>query len=182
MRHFILAALNQNFRPGGEISAALFPDDEFDANEALALQRFCERIRLEGYDFIVAQKAEPAIHDLLDLAAGYGHFVERAASPWYLGVFIVAELVMEPYARESFYEPMLRSSVLAATPANCKSQAQFLMLLAFFCDRLKTTTRRVEQYLEDCADAGFPLDNVEISSFCQLKQLKAVSPSCCTEP
>ena len=99
MRHFILAALNQNFRPGGEVSAALFQDDEFDANEALALQRFCERIRLEGYEFIPAQKDETAIRDILDLAAGYGHFVVREASPWYLGVFIVAELVMEPYAR-----------------------------------------------------------------------------------
>ena len=171
MKQFVIRVLNQHFRPVGPIAISLFPSDEFDENEKVILQLFCERIVDGGYDFIPELKRDPKFRDTLDLAAGYGHFVSSEAGPWYLGVFIAAECAMKPYANDSFSEQMFRSSFFADAPASLKTEAIWLMLLAFFCDRLDTSAERVRLYVEECAEAGYPLDSLLIDPFCSVRNL-----------
>jgi hypothetical protein len=171
MQHFILQVLNQNFRPPGPVSTSLFPDHEFDKQEAGVLKLFCDKIHTEGYEHLFKQKESKDTRDIVDLAAEYGHFVEKEATPWYLGVFIAAECLMEPYACESFYDQMLRSEVFAAAADEWKKQALWLMLMAFFCHRSDTTARRVGLFIEACSELGYSLEKLSIESFCSVSRM-----------
>jgi hypothetical protein len=53
MQEFLLKALNQNFRPAGPVDISLFPDHEFDSDEALKLKSFCDLIYESGYGEII---------------------------------------------------------------------------------------------------------------------------------
>jgi hypothetical protein len=173
MQQFLLKALNQSFRPTKPVEVSLFPGHEFDENEAIKLKGFGDLLQSAGYDEIFKQKDSSKFKDILDLAAGYGCFVQKEASPWYLGIFIVAESVMEPYSDESFYNQMLRSSVFVAASDEYKNLSLWLMLMAFFCDRLDTTPRRVELFVASCSELGYHLKNLPLESFLQLKAIGA---------
>jgi hypothetical protein len=76
---------------------------------------------------------------------------------------------MEPYAGESFSEELLRSEVFRVAPEESKNQALWLMLLAFFCDRLSTTSRRVELFVDSCSERKIALELVQVETFCRIK-------------
>ena len=78
---------------------------------------------------------------------------------------------MEPSARDSFYDPMLRSEVFAAALGQWKNVALWLMLMAFFCDRLDTTPTRVESFIDSCSKLGYDLEQLPVESFCNVSAL-----------
>ena len=172
MKHFLLNALNQNFRPPRQVVAELFPLHEFDESEALKLKCLCNTIRARGYDYLFEEKESSHTRDILDLAAGYGCFVSKEATPWYLGIFIAAECLMEPYSHESFCDQMLHSEVLAAAPSEWQTLALWLMLTALFCDRLDTTSARVELFINSCSGFGYHLEALPIEDVCKLRQME----------
>jgi hypothetical protein len=168
MQQFLLKALNQSFRPTNPVDVSLFPTHEFDENEAIQLKRFCDKLQVAGYDEVFAQRENSEVREILDLAAGYGCFVRKEASPWYLGVFVTAESLIEPYSSESFHDQLLRSEVFAAAPNGWKNLALWLMLVALFSNRLHTTPSRVESYIDSCSALGYHLNDLPIESFLQL--------------
>lgn len=125
-------------------------------------------LQTKGYNEVFKQKESPELRDTLCLAAEYGTFVEKAASPWYLGVFIMAECIMKPDACDSFYEPMLCSEVFTAAPDQWKNLALWLMFMALFCDRLGTAPARAEAYISDCSKLGYDLRQLPVEIFCNL--------------
>jgi hypothetical protein len=148
MQKFLINTLDQHFRPTKPVNASLFPRHEFDEDEAIQLKSFCDILYAEGYEAVFQQYESSKMRDILDLSSEYGCFVEKEASPWYLGVFIMAECLMEPYASDSFSDEMVRSNVFAAASSEYKNAALWLMLMAFFCNRVDSTPSRVEAYME----------------------------------
>jgi hypothetical protein len=83
------------------------------------------------------------------------------------------KVLFEPYSSDSFYHQMLRSEVFSAAPSEWKDLALWLMLMAFFCDRLETTSDRVGAYIDSCAELGYPLEKLRIESFCALRRIES---------
>ncbi|MGI5868709.1 MAG: hypothetical protein ACOX9C_04605 [Kiritimatiellia bacterium] len=135
--------LNSNFRDFKSLSPSLFPEDEFDDNEARELCALCESIVANGYEvFGTLAKTEKG-RVLLDTAAGYGHFVEGAIGSAYLGVFIAAELNMEPFASATFATSMYRGECFH----DADSGTQQLAVMLIHAARI---LRGVDQEAERC--------------------------------
>ena len=132
LKSTLYACLNARFRQFPQLENSFFPFDEFDAKEAESLCQFCLSIREQGYDSIEKRLTEKAGRDLLDLAAEYGMFADARVGESYLGVFVVGQMLMQPYGREGFCEGMIRSEVYRHARPETQHFARFLMLLATF--------------------------------------------------
>jgi hypothetical protein len=170
MRQFILRTLNEHFLPVNLVDVSLFPNDEFNESEAISLKGFCEVLHKKGYDELFKKEDNPGLRDTLSLAADYGTFVKKHASPWYLGIFIAAECIMDSSAHESFFDPMLRSEVFAVASSEWKNLALWLMLMALFCNQPSTTPMRVESYIDSCYKLGYDLRQLSVETICNVKR------------
>lgn len=130
LKSFIYSVLNKDFRGFKCLDVSCFPPDEFDRHESEQLALFCRNIRLHGYDSLETHLHEKQFLEVLDEAAEYGEFVDACIGPAYLGVFIAAQLLMEPFGTEGFSRSMVRSEVFRAAPKHLQDEAQFLMVLA----------------------------------------------------
>jgi hypothetical protein len=145
LKSMLYACLNARFREFSILDRACFPAHEFDEKEAEMLCRFCSAIQERGYEFIEPQLVEKTARDTLDLAAEYGAFVDPRVGESYLGVFVVGQMLMQPYAGEGFCEVMMRSQVYRQTTPETKHFARFLMLMAtfvpgkYFADKYRET-------------------------------------------
>ncbi|MGD0058885.1 MAG: hypothetical protein ABSD58_05645 [Verrucomicrobiia bacterium] len=132
VKSLVYECLNADFRKFSILDTTCFPDHEFDTEEADRLCRFCLDIQESGYDAIEPRLVDKPGRDLLDLAAEYGVFVDARIGEAYLGVFILGQMLMQPYAREGFCSAMMRSEVYQSAKEETKQYARFLMLLATF--------------------------------------------------
>ena len=148
--------LNNHFREFGAVSESCFPDDEFSKREARSLKQLCEEIQIHGYEIVEKKIDDEAFLYTLDTGAEYGVFVESEVGASYLGIFIVAQMLMEPSASFSFIKKMLRSSVYYAADSDLQKLARFLLFLATF---VKNKKNRSSQYN---MHAGFHLRTLKI--------------------
>ncbi len=149
LKSTLYACLNTRFREFPNLDNSFFPPDEFNTEEAESLCQFCLIIREQGYDFIEKRLAEKTGRDLLDLAAEYGVFTDARVGESYLGVFIVGQMLMEPYGEAGFCERMMRSGVYRHARPETKHFARFLMLLATFIPGKYLKDRRRETMSEE---------------------------------
>ena len=141
LRINIYQTLDTVFRDFSCLDESIFPDDEFDEEEAKSLSLLCRSIANNGYREIeLAIKTEEGMR-LVDTAAGYGEFVDPSAGIAYLGVFIAAELNMKPFAIPTFEKPLLRSPIFE----NACSDVQQLVLTLIHIAR---ALRGIDLYAE----------------------------------
>jgi hypothetical protein len=150
VKSMLYECLNTDFRKFSVLDSTCFPGHEFNAEEADRLCRFCLDIQEHGYDAIEPRLLDKPGRDLLDLAAEYGVFVDAKIGDAYLGVFILGQTLMQPYATEGFCSEMMRSGVYRHAKEETKQYARFLMLLATFVpgkylDNLQRQTMSLEQ-------------------------------------
>jgi hypothetical protein len=67
---------------------------------------------------------------------------------------------------------MLRSEVFTDASTEWKNLALWLMLMALFCDRQKTTPARIASFIELCSELGFPVEKLSIESLCELQKIE----------
>jgi len=143
LARFVIGALDRRFRVFPVQRTSLYPSDEFDEQEARLLMAMCDRLRSDGYSWIVHESTEPRCRELLDLAAGYGSFVSWENGFSYLGLFIVSELIMDPFAAESFGPEMIRSEVFREVDRLIQDAALILMFLSIIGWRHESVGLRI---------------------------------------
>ena len=120
------------------VTMDLFPPDEFSEDEARTLCALCETIQKEGYAALASQcKRSQGVRNAIQLAAGYGMFAKAGVGDSYLGVFIAAEMLMEPDATSSFLPGMLRSEVFLAAKERVQGASEVLMEVAALVRRIR---------------------------------------------
>lgn len=122
--------LDVRFREFHGVTLSMFPDDEFDANEAIELASLCLLIATKGYrefeTLVVSEKGQV----LIDTAAGYGHFVGDEIGDSYLGVFIAAELNMAPLSMSTYESSLLQSTIFVDADLGTQELTVTLIRLA----------------------------------------------------
>lgn len=149
LRIKIYEILDTVFRNFLCLDFSMFPDDEFNEEEAKSLSLLCRSIANNGY-----REIESAINTeegmrLVDTAAGYGEFVDSSVGIAYLGVFIAAELNMKPFAIPTFEKPLLRSPIFQGASSDVQ---QLVLTLIHIARTVRGIDLHAELRIMECFD------------------------------
>lgn len=132
LQSFLITYLNQNFGRFDDIKLNHFPFHEFNSDESKELSRLCQNISDFGYEYVVNKIGDESFVSLLNTASEYGVFVEAGIGDSYLGIFIISQMLLEPFASNGYCEIMCRSNVYKAASEDLRKMSCFLMILATF--------------------------------------------------
>ncbi len=137
----VMKVLNERYRSFDGLSEAWFPEDEWNKQEQKVLVNLCSCIEHAGYDYCEQLAQTEEGKEKLNLLAGYYIFVDNTTCKSLLGVAIVAELLMEPFASISYGADLGRSELFA----NLRNVEREEILVLFHLARL---ARNIEENRE----------------------------------